>query len=310
MSRKNIAYFISFIFILLGVINFIIHLNINDKSDEYENQISKAVDVVKISVDRFLSETEITIKKINSDFEQTPFDSLSKERLDRFINPVFSSQNKVKGIVILSKNLNYIFLLDRDTRITTFSSGNDTLLDWVRVDKNLNPVSEWSDTYNFFLNDKTRTVLEKFLDSPEQKKWMEIKSEIADRERFTVFLNKVKTVDGKKLVAIYLFKTSDFYNFFLKEFKLKEPVLAFLTDRNNIITPVIDNDSAKSEYTDKIKVKIKEVFDTWVKKYNNDDPRSFSFIVGDASNWFTYIHCLSSFRSTMLINHSPFFFVY
>ncbi len=285
MSRKNIAYFISFIFILLGVINFIIHLNINDKSDEYENQISKAVDVVKISVDRFLSETEITIKKINSDFEQTPFDSLSKERLDHFINPVFSSQNKVKGIVILSKNLNYIFLLDRDTRITTFSSGNDTLLDWVRVDKNLNPVSEWSDTYNFFLNDKTRTVLEEFLDSPEQKKWMEIKSEIADRERFTVFLNKVKTVDGKKLVAIYLFKTSDFYNFFLKEFKLKEPVLAFLTDRNNIITPVIDNDSAKSEYTDKIKVKIKEVFDTWVKKYNNDDPRSFSFIVGDEFYW-------------------------
>jgi len=289
MSKKNISYFISAIIVLFGVISLVIHLSINDESDEYENQISQAADIVKISVDKFLSETEGTIHKINTGFEQTPFDSLTKEKLDHFINPVFSSQNKVKGIVVLSKDLNYIFFLDRDTRITTFSSGNDSLLDWVRVDKNLKPVSEWSDTYNFFLNDKTRAVLEKFLDSPEQRKWMEIKSEIADRVRFTTFLNKVNTKDGKKLVVIYLFKTSDFSNFFLKEFELKEPVLAFLTDKNNIITPIIDNDSAKSEYTGKIKVKIKEVFDTWEKKYNNDDPRSFTFKIGDEFYWLRII---------------------
>jgi hypothetical protein len=269
----------------MGISSIIYHFKMEDESDDYESHITTAADILKKNITPFFESSEKTISEFNDYIKNTSIGNLTKNELDTKVNTILSNQDYIKGVVIFSQDINYIFLLDKDTRTTTYTNDNDSLLNWVRMDKHLKPLSEWTDTYNFFLNRKSRDLLRNFYDSKERSAWLKIKSEITGRKNLTVLLNKTTSGEGKQLILIYIFKTSDFSSFLLKEVKYENPVLSFLTDNGSVFTPIAYNDSLKEALLSKKEERIKEIFRTWEKNYGGTEARSFTFEMDKKVYW-------------------------
>ena len=285
MNKKLILNIVAGVLLLAGVVSLVKYNKEQDVSPDYETQITKAAGLLKKDMDVFLRDAEKTIKKYNETIGQMPHDRLTKDNLDRLSNTVLSAQNSIKGVVIFSDRLNYVFLLNNDSRTTTYANGSDSLLNWVRLDKNLKPVSEWTDTYNFFLNSKNKALLKQFFDRPEKQTWMKIKSEINGRENLTVQLNKVAAADGHRLVVIYIFKTNDFSDYILNKLKKEDPLLTLLTVSGDVFTPIAYNDTIKERQLAQKEEKIKAVFNTWLKNYKGAESRTFSFELNNNIYW-------------------------
>ncbi len=282
--NKLIFKIISATLILAGLINLGLYFNkSNSDIGHYEDQITVAAEALKASLNNFFEQTQKTIFGFNQAIEQKDFDSLSKHELDQLANTYIAGDPYIKGLVLFSGNSNYVFLKDKNTRITTFADNADSLLNWQRLDKNLKPVSEWTDTYNFFLNNENKALLQSISKEGAKQKWLKIKSEIPDRRDMVLLVNYVRTKNNKDLFITYIFQTKDFAGFFLDKLKAKHPVVSFLTNEDKILTPIVTQDTV---YVNKIKMEeeqISKIFKTWDAR--DKFAHSFSFEMNGHVYW-------------------------
>ena len=282
--KKGVQW-LSGVFILLGLISIGYYFVAGNSNTQYgEELIAKAAQPLKLNLENFLSDAQKPIVQFNREVAGNNFSDFIPAVFDTLSNKVVSGNNYLRGLVLFTNNLKYVFLKDDNTRITTFTPKNDSLLIWKRLDKNLHEVSEWTDTYNFFLNSENRQLLESAPSKNGTVSWVKINSEIPGRRELILQIHQLKTKDNIKIFVAYVFQTSDFSGFFLKKLPMKHPVVSVLTTHGVLFTPVSTRDSASLKNIKNIEVEIKKIFNSWLKNQNRE-PRSFSFELNHRIYW-------------------------
>jgi NADH:ubiquinone oxidoreductase subunit 6 (subunit J) len=291
--RKKTLYLLSIIFFIIGVLSIGKYFSTDNESDDYEKQITDAAEILKVAFNDFFKDTENTVKSFNNKIKNTYCDSLTEDKMNILANKILSEQKYIKGVVLFSDKINYVFLKDKETRITTYTGGNDSLLNWERLDINLNPVSSWTDTYNFFLNQKNTNILRNISKDKNNVRWIKIKSEIPERRDLVLQVNRITTKDNKDIYVTYVFQTSDFSKYFIGKLRQKEPMISFLTKSGKVITPIIVEDSIRIKKIKEEENKVKQIFNTWLSITDDKKPHSFSFEL-DKNIYWTRIETLKN----------------
>ncbi len=276
---------ISILFVVLGLVSTGYYFVTDNSNTQYgEELIAKAAQPLKTNLNNFLYGAQKSITHFNNEVSKSNFSEFNQNTFDTLSNSVVSDNKYLKGLVVFTGNLKYVFLKDNDTRITTFTPKNDSLLTWKRLDKDLHEISEWTDTYNFFLDKKNRYLLES---TPLKKgvvKWVKINSEIPGRRELILQIHQLNTKDNKKIYVAYVFQTGDFAGLFLKKLPMKNPVVSILTTHGVLFTPIATHDSSAINNIKNIEQEIKKIFNTWLKTPDHK-PRSFSFELKNKIYW-------------------------
>jgi len=282
--KKGVQW-LSGVFILLGLISIGYYFAAGNSNTQYgEELIAKAAQPLKLNLEDFLSDAQKAITYFDAEVVNSNFSEFNQNSFDTLSNSVVSNNTYLRGLVLFTDNMKYVFLKDNDTRITTFTPKNDSLLIWKRLNKNLREISEWTDTYNFFLNKENRHLLESTPLIDGAVSWVKINSEIPGRRELILQIHQLKTKDNTKLFVAYVFQTSDFAGFFLKKLPMKHPVVSILTTHGVLFTPVATNDSVTAKDIAGIETEIKKIFATWLKTVNRES-RSFSFELNSKIYW-------------------------
>ena len=249
-----------------------------------EELIAEATIPLKADLFKFLLSVEKSISTFNHELQSKNLADLNPDKIDTLANNTLFSGNYLKGVVIFADHLKYVFLKDNDTRITTFSSTGDSLLNWRRLDKNLKQVSDWTGTYNFFLNNENRSLLENVPSKDRMVKWIKLKSEIPGRKDLILQVHQLKTKNQKNIYVAYVFQTSDFSGFFLKKLAMKNPIITILATTGDVFTPVATSDTVAIRYITQAEVELKKIFSSWHAAFNNQ-PHSFLFEINHREYW-------------------------
>lgn len=284
MSKKG--YFIlSVVLIIAGILSVgYFYTKAKPHSEYGEELIAQATVPLKSDLGRFMVSVEKSISTFNKKIESKKFSELNPDKIDTLANNTLFNSNYLKGVVIFSGHLKYVFLKDNDTRITTFTSTGDSLLNWRRLDKNLKQVSEWTGTYNFFLNKENRYILENAPSKDHVVKWIKLRSEIPGRKDLILQVHHLETKDHQNIYIAYVFQTSDFSGFFLRKLAMKNPIITVLTTTGDVFTPVATDDTVAISYIKKSETELKKIFNTWKTSFNLK-PHSYLFEVENIPYW-------------------------
>jgi len=284
MNKKGFI-FLSAVLIFAGIASIGYYFIKAKAHSKYgEELIASSIIPLKADLSKFLSSVDKSIFSFNQEIQLTSLSHLNPNRIDTIANSILGADNYLKGVVFFTDHLKYVFLKDDDTRITTFTSKKDSLLNWKRLDKNLKQISEWTDTYNFFLNKENRFILENAPKQDDKVKWLKLRSEIPGRKDLILQIHQLKTKDGHDIYVSYVFQTSDFSGFFLKKLSMKNPMVTILTSSGDVFTPVAINDSVVISRIEKEENEVKKIFATWQTTMNHA-PHSFSFEMDNEVYW-------------------------
>ena len=283
--KRKIFFIIAIIFIVAGLTTLTIYFTKSNSDGEYgEELIANAAQPLKSNLAVFLSDVESAITDFNKEVHSAEKRELTPQKIDTLANGVLTKNRNLKGVVLFANNLRYVFLTENKTRITTFSLGEDSLLNWKRLDKNLKEISEWTDTYNFFLNKENRTLLEKTPLQNGKVRWLKLKSELPDRKDIILQVHHLKTKDDKSVYVAYVFQTNELSGIFLSKLALKNPVVSFLTQNGNVFTPIATTDTNVIKKIKRQESEIKKIFNTW-ESAQNLSGRSYSFEIDNQIYW-------------------------
>lgn len=204
-------------------------------------------------------------------------DTLTYEELNTVFTKEINGSKYLKGIILFNKKINYVIIKEDNTWATTYSySDSSSMLDWVRFDKNLNEISRWTDTYNFFMNEKNKGIVFGELELGGNSVWRAAQSEIPDKRELFVNVFEFSDSHGQKYIVGLLYKTTEIAGDFAKLFKFKNPLVNIIDKKGKLITPITTSDTAKIAAYLQLTDEVKRVLGDWSKNRDNQ-PYLYSY---------------------------------
>lgn len=283
--RKKIRLGISILFLVLSIISYILYLQGSDRkvySDELINSESR---IFKNNLNSFLAIAKNNMKISRQNLLSDSTTVLTHKQLNKIFTSQIKDNKLVKGVLLLANDINYALIKQDNTWTTTFSNQkNDSLLDWSRLDNKLNVISQWSDTYNFFLDSTNRLIVSRITDSTGLTFWRAVESEIPDKKELLIEISGFENSKGKNYSLGLIYKTTDISNSFSSVLSFQNPMVYLINEDGNLITPIVSTDSTLLASNDLIKKDVEKLITTWL----NDTVRAsktFSFEKANQVFW-------------------------
>ncbi len=251
-------------------------------SDELISSVSQKF---KTNLKSFLSNVENTTASIKEGDIGNNTDSLTHNELNKVFAKQIKNDKFLKGVILFNEHINYVIVKEEKTWATTYSTpSSDSILDWTRLDENLNMVSQWSDTYNFFMNEKNKNIISMNIELNGKSVWRIAQSEIPDKRE--LFVNVFEVTDSKKQKYIIglLYKTSEIAGNFSDIFKFENPLVNIINERGDLITPIRTSDTSKIATYNQLSQEVESILKNWVVNKKNQ-PYSYSFEKFDQVFW-------------------------
>jgi len=251
-------------------------------SDELIGSVSKKF---KTNLKSFLTNVENTTTSIREGTVGYNNDSLTRDELNKVFSEQIKNDKFLKGVILFSNHINYVIVKEEKTWATTYSTPTaDSMLDWSRLDENLKVVSQWSDTYNFFMNEKNKNIISRNIELNGKSVWRMAQSEIPDKRE--LFVNIFEVTDSKKQKYIIglLYKTSEIAGNFSSIFKFENPLINIIDESGKLITPIRTSDTSKITAYNKLSKEVESILKNWTANKNNQ-PYSYSFEKFDQVFW-------------------------
>jgi len=252
----------------------------------YSDELIKTASVnFKTNLKLFLAGTNKARQAIISGEVGGNKDTLTYNELNTVFTKEINNSKYLKGILLFNKKINYVIIKEDKTWATTYSfSDSSSMLDWVRYDKNLKEISRWTDTYNFFMNEKNKGIVFGGPKSEGNSVWLAVQSEIPDYRELFVNVFKFSDSYGQKYVVGLLYKTTEIAGEFTKLFKFNNPLVNILDKNGNLITPITTSDTAKITVYLELTEEVKRVLSDWTQNRNNQ-PYSYSYEKNNQVFW-------------------------
>lgn len=281
-SRKKII-IISF-FIILTISSFFIFW-IKSKEDSFADEIiSEASLSFKESLDSFLTSVAISVTELNKNIKQTGNKQFSNSNLNAFFSKMIIRDTYLKGVILSHNNFNYVIYRDNSTWAVTYDMNlTDSITNWKRLNNKLEIVSEWSDTYSFFLDRHTLDYITNQL-SKSKYLWKTSKSQLSDRRDLLSSIFETANNENEKIIVGLMFSTQEISKHFSSVLKFKNPLISIITSNNEIVTPIVTTDTSIVSTYNNLNPEIGKLVKTW-KETQNTGAHSYSFEMFNQIYW-------------------------
>ncbi|MAE08422.1 MAG: hypothetical protein CL661_06640 [Bacteroidetes bacterium] len=275
MATKN-KILITGIFLILTISSFFVFW-MKSIEDTYADEIiSEASASFKVSLNKFLFSVSKSVTKLNDNIKQAEGEQFKSENLNEFFSKMIIKDKYLKGVLLTHNNFTYVIYKDNSTWVTTYDLNvSDSLTNWKRLNNKLNVVSDWTDTYSFFLDDH------KLKDIADQLKlsdylWKTSNSQMSERRDLLANIFKTVNNEGEEVIAGLIISTEEISKYFISVLKFKSPLVVITTSNDEIVTPILASDTnIVSEYT-KLSPDIEKLINQW-RESQNKSAHSYSF---------------------------------
>lgn len=275
--NKTIGITLIVVLSLLSIVSLRLYFKAQ-KQAVYSDELIKTASVdFKTNLKFFLSgAAQARNRIIDSDVGYNT-DTLTHEELNNVFTHEILNSKFLKGIILYSDRINYVIVKEEDTWATTYSfSNNSSMLDWIRLDKSLNEISKWTDTYNFFMNEKNKRIVFGGLKQGGNSVWRAAQSEMPDKRELFVNVFELSDSHGQNYTVGLLYKTTEIAGDFTKLFSFHNPLVNIIDNGGKLITPITTSDTSKIAVYKKLTNEVERVLIDWTKNRDNQ-PYSYSY---------------------------------
>lgn len=269
----------------LGIISLVLFYTLDTQQTYADEIISRASLSFEADLKEFVQSSGNSMEKLRQSHVQSAIKNLSADSLNDIAAHLISSDDFLKGIVLFSDRLNYVFYKDNDSWVTTFSKNQpDSLIDWQRLDSKLKPLSEWTDTYNFFMDKQNLTSIHQKLKTNNQVIWKAAKSQIPDKRELLFSIFQLHKKKQSPVLAAFMYKTAELGKRFSTVLQFSKPLVTIITTDKQTVTPIKTKDTALIATYDMLGVEVNKLIDNW----NTEQPqkaRNYSFEKLDKVFW-------------------------
>ncbi len=283
MASRNKIIIIS-IFIVLSISS-LVTFWMKSKEDSFADEIiSEASVSFKTSLNSFLSSVAISVNELNNNIKQTGNKQFNNEKMNTFFSNMILNDNYLKGVILSHNNFNYVIYRDNYTWAVTYDMNlADSITNWKRLNNKLEIVSEWSDTYSFFLDRHTLANIANQLNKSKYL-WKTSKSQLSDRRDLLSSIFETANNDNEKIIVGLMFSTQEISKHFSSVLKFKNPLISIITSNQEIVTPIVTTDTSVVSSYNKLNPEIKRLVQTWGKS-QNIGAHSYSFEMFNQIYW-------------------------
>ncbi len=266
---KKAGFWISIVFIALAIASLFLYFHKKDTNVYAEKIITKTSVDFKKDLRSFLDNVQSITEVVKEDVAKVDVDSVSREQLLNYFTQLISKDDMLKGIVLLGHKRNFVLIRNNNSWITTHSPLKDTLISWKRLDNKLQPVSEWTDLYNYFmeLNDLNSIKMSYLKDG--SNVWRTAKSKIPEYRDLLFNIFKTENSVGVTNITILMYKTGERGSRFMNVLSFKEPLVTLITINNDEITPIKTKDTTLIAKYDALTVDVSKAIKTWTANRNS-----------------------------------------
>jgi len=145
-------------------------------------------------------------------------------------------------------------------------------------------LSEWTDTYNFFMDKKNLHVIRQTLKDEKQVIWKSAKSQIPGKRDLLFSIFQLTTKDKSPIIAALMYKTEELSSRFSTVLQFSKPLVTILTANNQIVTPLKTSDTASIAAYLRIGKEVEKLVINWNKEPSKK-AKSYSFTTADKVFW-------------------------
>ena len=262
---------------LLGIISLVLFFSLDSKQPYADEIINKASTSFETDLKAFIQNSGATMKKLKLSSNRANFQDLTADSLNALAAQLILNDDYLKGVVLFSNNLNYIFFRDNESWVTTFSKNKpDTLIDWQRLNNKLEVISDWTGTYNFFMDEENLHTIRQTLKNEDQVIWKAAKSQVPDKRDLLFAIFQITTKDKNPLIASFMYKTNELGSRFSTVLQFSNPLVTIITTNNQTVTPIKTTDTAMIAAYGQISTEVSKLIGKWNKE-KIKKARSYSF---------------------------------
>ncbi|PLX13287.1 MAG: hypothetical protein C0598_03960 [Marinilabiliales bacterium] len=292
--RKKIRLILAIVFFILTVISYLLYIKDNDKKIYSDELINSESSVFKANLNTFLSNAKKSMDNTKDLLSKELVAEYTEENLNQALSKFIQENKPIKGILLFSKKLNYGLIREGETWITTYSlNKQDSLLDWSRLDKNLNEVSKWSDTYNFFNYRKDISLLPDEISSEEVNLWRTANSQSPGKRELLVEISAFKNTAGKSYLLGLIYKSSEITKKNSKELAFQNPLINIFDEEGRLLQAIKYIDTSQVEINSSLTAEIDKLISNWLKG-NDKEAKTYSIENNNKVYW-THIDSLNNY---------------
>lgn len=272
---KKIGFWITIFFLLLAIISLVLYFSERKNEVYAEEVIAESSADFKTSLNQFLGMAKTSVIQLQKDAFTTDIDLLPTNELHTYFSDFIQHEKNLHGIVLFGSKMNYVMIRDQKSWIVTHNFLSDSVINWQRLDNNLQKISDWTETSNAFMDAKNFGLIKIPDVLNEEFVWISPKSDVKERRNLLLNIFRLNSKDGVDFVAL-AYKTSDLTQHFNQVLRYENPLISMLTSGGNLVSPMLTDDTAKLALYSKLETKVKSVIETW-HKTEGSKPHSYSF---------------------------------
>jgi hypothetical protein len=291
MFSKKVSIWFTLLFLILMLLSLFVYW-MRSRQETYADEI------ITNSAQRFdkslLSFLDV-VKKSQTQLEQTAarhtFSQLSPDSINIYFSRMISNDRFLKGVVLFSEQLNYVLVRDGQTWATTRNSNkNDSLINWQRLDNKLGVVSQWSDTYSYFLSTENyQFIKDELKHSVGSNLWISVQSKMPPYHDLLMTVFDLKGIYNQHVAVAFLYSVEEMGRQFISVLKYKNPLISIITASNGVITPIKTTDTTRIKLYFELNGEVKKLINTWEARSDRQN-YSYSFAWNQQVYWSRLIH--------------------
>jgi schlafen family protein len=247
------------------------------KVDTFADEIiSDASNTFTIGLNNFLSSVSGSIDELNNNIESADNLELNNDEINNFYSKMILTNDYLKGVALSNNDFSYIIYRDNSSWATTYDSIlDDSVSGWKRLNNKLEVVSEWTDIYRVFPNDRNIGDIQEKLKSS-QYIWRASENQIQDLRDLLTIIFETSNKNGDKLIVGLIYSAHEMSRNFASVLRYENPLVSILTSDNNVVTPIITTDTTSILAYKDLSIDIDGLIHKW-KETQKREPHSYSF---------------------------------
>ncbi len=285
MGRK-IRFWLTGFFLLATLITASLYFKAG-KEFHSDQAIQKLAGELKTNLVQFLRDNQSAVKHFKEQLKSVSQKNITSRFMDKSAVRYLDENPDMYGMIVYTKHFHFLFARGENTWVATYDTVfSDTLTNWVRLDKSLQVIGRWTDTYNYFIDNRSLgNAYRRAKSSGENPLWNVLLDKGANHNDF--LLSESKAVLKDHTPATFAFV----YNLHLKKKNLlafasvHHPYVGLVTPGKKLVLPLSGTDSS-IVYREKSPVaeQISLLLDDWEKSPDKQG-HSYLFLKGGKRYW-------------------------
>jgi hypothetical protein len=271
---------------MLGITGLGLFFTMDSQQPYADEIISNASASFEADLKAFIRRSGESMTNLKQSSNHVDLQYLTADSLNTFAEQLILNDAYLKGVVLFTENLTYVFFRDNKTWVTTFTKNQpgDSLVDWRRLNNKLEVLSEWTDTYNFFMDNKNLLAIRQTLKDEKHVVWKAAESRVPGKRNLLFGIFQLTTKDKVPVIAAFMYKTEELGSRFSTVLQFSNPLVTIITTDNQTLTPLKTTDSTTIAAYGSVSAEVNKLINNW-KEQADQKAKSYSFTKENKVFW-------------------------